>query len=720
MFNSFRGLGLKTPCRFSLTFPFALRAFILYLEMNFSGMNFFKTNILFKLQLSTVLLVLSVASLTADDKHFSFNDSVWNLKDIVITAKTTKEVIPAQKLTGKELKTLNSFSVADAIRYFAGVQIKDYGGVGGLKTINIRSMGTNHMGVFYDGIQLGNAQNGQIDLGKFSLDNMESISLYNGQKSEIFQPAKDFGSSGTIYLRSRTPYFDSDKKQNIRFSLKGGSFHLINPSLLWEQKLSETLSSSFNTEYIHSSGKYKYRYKRVHPANHEVVYDTTAVRENGDIEAVRVEGGLYGKLDDGRWNAKVYLYNSERGIPGAIVNNIWKNSQRQWDRNFFTQASWQKSFDKWDTQLNAKYANDYMRYLNPDTTLLYINNEFVQQEAYISSANKYAVMDNWDLSLSADLQWNGLNSNMANFKKPTRIISLVAVATSLDLGNVNIQGSLLTTWINDRIEGKSNAILEKPKLSPALFISYKPFETDEFHIRAFYKNIFRMPTFNDLYYTDIGNTNLKPEYTHQYNLGVQYSKSYSNSILRYWQVQADAYYNEVTNKIIAVPKGSGMYRWMMMNLGYVEIRGVDISANANWLLRENLTAHLKTAYTYQRAQDFTKRSNPTLHNLTWGGQIPYIPRHNASLIAGTTYKSWNLNYSFIYVGERYHNSANIPVNYEQPWYTHDMNVVKNFSLKEKELKLSFEINNIFSQDYEVVLNYPMPKRNYKLTVTVEL
>ena len=68
---------------------------------------------------------------------------------------------------------MNSFSVADAIRYFSGLQIKDYGGVGGLKTVNIRSMGTNHMGVYYNGIQLGNAQNGQVDLGKFSLENIE-------------------------------------------------------------------------------------------------------------------------------------------------------------------------------------------------------------------------------------------------------------------------------------------------------------------------------------------------------------------------------------------------------------------------------------------------------------------------------------------------------------------------------------------------------------------
>ena len=129
-------------------------------------------------------------------------DSIQHLDEITVVAKSFREVIPSQKLSGKELQKLNSHSVADALRYFSGVQLKDYGGVGGIKTVNIRSMGTNHMGVFYDGIELSNAQNGQVDLGMYSLDNIEEISLYNGQKSEIFQSAKDFGAEITLVGRS--------------------------------------------------------------------------------------------------------------------------------------------------------------------------------------------------------------------------------------------------------------------------------------------------------------------------------------------------------------------------------------------------------------------------------------------------------------------------------------------------------------------------------------
>ena len=121
-----------------------------------------------------------------------FADSVVAIGEVSVVGKKAQEIIKPQSISGAELERLNSLSVADALRYFSGVQIKDYGGIGGIKTVNIRSMGTNHVGVFYNGMQLGNAQNGQVDLGRYSLDNVEEISLYNGQKSDIFQSAKPY------------------------------------------------------------------------------------------------------------------------------------------------------------------------------------------------------------------------------------------------------------------------------------------------------------------------------------------------------------------------------------------------------------------------------------------------------------------------------------------------------------------------------------------------
>ena len=655
-------------------------------------------------------------------------DTLMHIKEVEVTAqhRPVVSVIPAQTLDGKKIESLNAHSVADAIRYFSGVQLKDYGGVGGIKTLDIRSMGTNHMGVFYDGIQLGNAQNGQIDLGKYSLDNIESISLYNGQKSEIFQSAKDFGSAGTVYITTRRPKFEEGKNYNGRFIYRTGSFGLVNPSALIEWKINKNLSVSANAEYTYASGKYKFRYRKVF-SDGTLAWDTTAVRKNGDIKALRLEAGLFGSMHDGQWNVKAYYYDSERGIPGAIVNNVWKNSQRQWDRNFFTQGSFRKQFSEfYDFKVNMKYARDYMHYLNPDTTLMYINNEFWQQEAYVSAVNKFTVLPNWDVNLSADYQWNYLDATLVNFAYPTRHTALVALATAYEWRGLKAQASVLGTFVRDiaNIQNSGETMVKKTskfnKFTPAVFVSYKPIESENLNFRAYYKRIFRMPTFNDLYYTDIGNSKLNPEYATQYNIGVQYSKEFDDALVQSFGITADAYYNLVTDKIIAVPKGTGQYRWMMMNIGKVKIRGIDVTANLKLNLPYDIKIDGSLAYTYQKAQDYTDPEDCEDEAGTYKGQISYIPWHSGSAILHGEWRNIELNYSFIYVGERYHNSSNIPANYEQPWYTHDLSASYRCPFEGKALKVTLEVNNLFNQQYEVINNYPMPGRNYKLILQFDI
>lgn len=672
------------------------------------------------LMLMAMLAAVGVAQFRIDSiQHLSQVTVVGNLKPFV-------EVIPAQTLSGKRLEGLNSHSVADAIRYFSGVQIKDYGGVGGVKTVDIRSMGTNHLGVFYDGIQLGNAQNGQIDLGKFSLDNIEEVTVYNGQKSEIFQSAKDFGSAGTVYLRSRRPRFDDDKRMNVNVTMRTGSFGLANPSMRIDYKLSEKVSSTVSAEYTYATGKYKFRYRKVF-SDGTLAWDTTATRQNGDIGALRVEGGLYGTMNRGSWNAKAYYYDSEKGIPGAIVNNVWKNSQRQWDRNFFAQGSLRKSIgERYTMMVNAKYAHDYMRYLNPDTTLMYIDNEFWQDELYVSMANRVRITDGWDVNLSTDYQWNHLDANLANFGYPTRHTGLVALATAYRWQRFKAQASLLGTFVADRFKVRNNGeeIARKKsltsRLTPAVFVSYQPLAEQALTVRAFYKRVFRMPTFNDLYYTDIGNANLNPEYSTQYDIGAVYRTDFDASVVRSVDLSVDGYYNIIDDKIIAVPKGNGQYRWMMMNIGKVKIRGVDVTGKMTFSLPYGIMLEGGLSYTYQRAQDYSDPSDCLDEAGTYKGQIAYIPRHSGSVIAQAAWRSFELNYSFIYVGERYHNSSNIQANYEQPWYTHDLSAGYKFKLGKVAVRAVAEVNNIFDQQYDVIRNYPMPGRNYKLILKFDI
>ena len=661
-------------------------------------------------QLACVVL-LALATLCCN-ASFVPDTLTSTIDEVTVTARRVRrDVIPMQGLDGATLRKLSAYSVADAIRYFAGVQIKDYSGIGGLKTVNVRSLGTNHTGVFYDGVQLGNAQNGQIDLGRFSLDNMEALQLYNGQKSSIHQTAKDYSSASAVYMQTRKPVFAVGECRHLNVGMKAGSFDTYNPSLLWEQRLSESVSAQLSAEYMTTSGEYKFRYAKKNG------YDTTEVRKNGDVEALRIESALFGSMPRGEWRAKLYFYDSERGYPGAAVREEpgkFTHQDRQWDTSIFGQGSWRRRLtDRYSLLFNGKVAYDYLHYLSDprlDVTTMYTDNHYRQTEAYLSASHLYSPLAWLSLSLANDVQYNFLDANLANFVYPTRWTALTSLAASLTLDDFSAQASLLHTYVDDRTREVGGAAGTKSVVTPTVAASYK---MGRLALRSFYKRIFRMPTFNDLYYTFIGNKALKPEYTTQYDLGFTYDIACEKGILRGIQLQADGYFNEVEDKIVAMPT-SNQFRWTMMNFGLCHILGADFSTKAQWHIF-NTDISTSVTYTYNRAMDHTDRDSEW-----YGGQLPYIPRHAGSAIVTATRGAWSANYSFIYTGERYEASANIPENYSKPWYTSDLSLSRELKIGQCHLRIAAEVNNLFNQQYEVVQCYPMPGTNFKIKVNVIL
>lgn len=93
-------------------------------------------------------------------------------------------------INNKSLNTAGITDIADALNRMPGITIRDYGGAGGMKTVSVRSFGTQHTGVSYDGIMLSDCQSGQIDLSRYSLENIDNISLVIGDNDDIFIPAK--------------------------------------------------------------------------------------------------------------------------------------------------------------------------------------------------------------------------------------------------------------------------------------------------------------------------------------------------------------------------------------------------------------------------------------------------------------------------------------------------------------------------------------------------
>ena len=180
------------------------------------------------------------------------------LKAATISSTAGSLIVP-QRITSRELESASGLT--EAIRRFAGVQVRDYGGIGGLKTVNVRSLGSEHTGVFIDGIQVDNAQNMQVDLGRFGTDDIRGVSLFSGQKISPLQSAKEYSSASSLYLESAAPVFRDGSRNNHLFILGAGSFGTWTPRYSWEHLFKGGTSMRIGGEAVSTEGKYRFHVK---------------------------------------------------------------------------------------------------------------------------------------------------------------------------------------------------------------------------------------------------------------------------------------------------------------------------------------------------------------------------------------------------------------------------------------------------------------------------
>ena len=223
-------------------------------------------------------------------------------------------------------------------------------------------------------------------------------------------------------------------------------------------------------------------------------------------------------------------------------------------------------------------------------------------------------------------------------------------------------------------------------------------------IRASYKDIFRVPTFNDLYYARIGNRNLRPEKAKQLNLGLTWSEAYPDWNIEHISLTADAFYNKVEDKIVALPT---LFIWKMLNMGEVDIKGLDINVSGRFTLPAEMALQVAASYSYQKAID---KTDPKAKN--YEHQIPYTPLHSGTASVSLENKWVNLSYMLTAVGKRYVLPQNIPTNQVDGYAEHTLSANRTFPIKQCKLRLQASVINLFDETYDVIKFYPMPGRSF--------
>ena len=604
---------------------------------------------------------------------------------------------PAEEIKVTGVEACGAAGISEAVKRFTGVQVKDYGGLGGLKTINVRSLGSEHVGVFLDGVQIDNAQNMQVDLGRLSLDGLSDISLYNAQKNVRLQSAKEYASGQALHLVSSAPRSDA-----LWLRVRGGSFGTFNPSIVWDKCLGR-IGLRASAGFVGSKGNYKYPY-----------FDTTLVRENGDIKSLRLEARVCGTLDKGSWDVHLYGYGSERGFPGPVIRRASGfpfSAERQADRDLFAQMSWIQDWSEyWSTAIRAKYSNNYTHYAtHPEKNPMAMPYDlhYLQQSAYISAVQSYAVDYKWSFDLAADLQWNSLRSDAFLSRNPRRLCFTGALAARYKAESLRFGAHLAYQGARDGGEGEPLRAW-----MPSLSFAWEPLEWME--LDAFAKRSYRLPSFNDLYYSLMGNSSLKPESAFQSGLDLFI---HTNSGPWRWEGRVSPYYNRVSDKIVAIPTVS-QFRWTMLNIGLADIAGLDLKGCAT-LTKSDFSSSLTLRYSYQSALDHSMPGS-----LTYGNQLPYIPRHSASADLLLKWRAWTLSWNTLYNGERWSRSANIADYHIAPWSVSDAQLSRSFELNALGRKISavasLLVSNVFSFRYEIVQGYPMPGRSILASVSFQI
>ena len=637
------------------------------------------------------------------------------LEEVNINADGPQKVFtgPAavQQITAQQIKELPTLQLSDALKYMSGVVVRDYGGTGGMKTVSVRGLGTQHTGVAYDDIAITDCQTGQIDLGKLSLENVASLSLIVGLDDKIFVPARLFSYSSLLKINTvnaipETPY-------RVRVGGTVGMYGLYELQAAFMQKIRSKKRDdrlfywNLSADAMRSKGDYPYT------LHYGGVNDSTSqeIRKNAETRTLNTEFNAVWQIDrTQRFNVKLYYYNSARELPSATIFYNSDSHQKLWNQNAFGQAHYHKYFnDKWAYQANAKFNYDYTRYLDPDYLNAegFLDNRYHQHESYLSNTVLFTPIAEKDslqktrllqFALSQDVFFQGMTANSLDYAHPERFSSLTSLSAIIAGNRWKVNANLLLTYVN-------NIIVENPDiqdythLSPSIGGSFEL--TKILHLRFFYKNIFRMPTFNDLYYREVGNVNLNPEKTHQWNLGLVMKEAHLAAGKITVSNTLDGYFNIVKDKIVAFPSRN-LFSWTMLNYGKVYVAGAELNSYWQYRITRQYILRLNGNVTYQKAVDRTDPNGKTFNH-----QIPYTPLWSGSVSLSLQTPWITVAYAMIGCSDRYSLSQNIPANLVDGYIDQSITLSHDFNFKSSTLSLKLELLNIANEQYEIIRNYPM-------------
>ena len=638
------------------------------------------------------------------------------LATATVTASLAKETLTGdaayQKIDTAALRRRGITDTGDALRRMAGINLRDYGGAGGLKTVSVRGLGAAHTAVTYDGLAMTDARQGETDLQAFNIDRLASIALRTGGAARLLCPVRNVAAA-VVELTSLLPD-STQRRPAVTAALRQGSFGMANPSLGAGGRVGERGAWNVGADYFHARNNYSFLVDNGIATHRE--RRTNSLMNAGTGEAAfsfATPGG-------GTWLTKGYFHESRRELPGQVILYTNENDEHLRERTAFAQTSWRQLFASNRVEVFAagKYANLLSHYRDIDAQYPGggLSQRYVQQEAY-ATAGAALHLDKWSFALAADYALGTMRSNLKTDNDVLRHTLLQSTSVRFHTDRFALTARAVASLIDNKVkDNAARAARRVSRLSPSVGAVWRVLGSETtrrgsatLRLRADYRETFRAPTFTESYFYHLGSQSLRPETVRQGGGGFTLD-ALSRSGRLSVQLTVDAYANRTADRIVSIP--IRLFCWKTVNLGTVRGLGLDATLDASYRCTARHLLILAANYSLAHVTD---RTDPADRS-TFGKQLPYAPLHSGAASIAWENPWVNCVAHLTFATSRWTTAAHTSGTLLPAYTDAGFGLYRQFATRSVRWEARAELINAFGTDYQVIARYPMPGRAYKLTL----
>ena len=257
-------------------------------------------------------------------------------------------------------------------------------------------------------------------------------------------------------------------------------------------------------------------------------------------------------------------------------------------------------------------------------------------------------------------------------------------------------------------------------LTPAFFIDGLVARRGNVMLRASVSRNHKFPTLNDMYFLPGGNPDLRSEEGWTYDAGMSFDiggeslESGSRAIALGGSVTwFDSY---IDDWIIWLPTTKGFFS--PRNVKKVHAYGIEVKGNMALRPAKGWLIDLNGSYSWTPSINEGEKMSPA--DMSVGKQLPYVPKHSASVTGRLSWQSWSFLYKWAYYSERFTMSSNdyTLTGHLPDYFMSNVSLEKGLSFKPLDMQLKLAVNNLFNEDYMSVLSRPMPGINFEFFIGI--